>query len=281
MPVSDTDERGANGSVVLIADRMPALRAQIARLVQAFDPAALVVEAANGRETLETCLKHRPGVAFVGLQFDDMSGPEAMATFKAKGVSAPCLILLATQVFPRWIDVSQHLDAFEFLRTPLDEEHVVGILKANARRSRPIRTLLVESAPQGRAMVRRILARSGFRLEVDETDNAQHALKLIRLGTCDLALIDLGLKGVDGLELACQARDVSPGTPLILMTGGDAAVLAQASRHFGVDYVLKKPFFGRDVDRILYHVLGLRRPYLLNAITEGPGAVAAKGVARA
>ncbi|GJD98444.1 response regulator [Methylobacterium isbiliense] len=282
MALTGSDESGAAATVVLVAERSAALRTQIAALVRGFDPAATVVEASTGRATFEACLRQRPDIAFVGLQFEDLSGPEAVATLKAKGVALPCLILLASQVFPRWTEVSQHLDAYEFLRTPLDVEHVTGLLHAYVRRHRPTRLLLVDSAAQSRALVRRILGRSGFRLEVEETDNGQHAVKLIRLGTCDVAMIDLGLKGMDGLELACHARDVAPGTPLILMTGGNKAVLAQASRHFGVDYVLKKPFFARDVDRVMYHLLSLRRPYLLNAITEGPDLPAGnRGAARA
>ncbi len=282
MALTGSDESGAPVIVVLVAERSPALRAQIVTLVRDFDPTAAVIEVSTGRAAFEACLRQRPDIAFVGLQFDDISGPEAVATLKAKGMALPCLILLASQVFPRWTEVSRHLDAYEFLRTPLDVEHVTGLLNAYVRRRRPTRLLLVDSAAQSRALVRRILARSGFRMEVEETDNGQHAVKLIRLGTCDVAMIDLGLKGMDGLELACHARDVAPGTPLILMTGGDRAMMAQASRHFGVDYVLKKPFFARDVDRLMYHLLSLRRPYLLNAITEGPEVqTGSRGTARA
>ncbi|GJD47678.1 Regulator of RpoS [Methylobacterium crusticola] len=281
MRVSDSEARDGTTTVALVADRDPDLRSRLAALIRTHDPALKVVQAATCRETYEACLAHRPALAFVGLQFEDATGAEAMARAKARGVGVPCLVLIAAQVFQRWTEVSQHLDAFEFLRTPLDEEHIAGLLHADARRRQPTRLLLVDGAEQSRAVVRRILARSGFRLLVEETDSAPHALKLIRLAACDLAVIDLGLRGGGGLELACQIREIAPETPLVLMTGGDAATMAQASRHFGIDYVLRKPFFARDVDRVLYHVLGLRRPYLLNAITDAPPAQAGPRAAHA
>lgn len=269
MPVSHSDARASGPAAALVADRDPILRRRLVELIRAHDPSLQIIEAQTSRETCEVCLVHRPVLAFVGLQFEDASGPEAVARFKAQGFVVPCLILIAPQIFSRWTEISQHLDAHEFLRLPLDEAHVVGLLQAHARRRQPTRLLLVDSAPQSRTLVRRILATSGFNLAVEETESGPHALKLVRQAACDVALIDLGLRGGGGgLELACQIRDLAPGTPLVLMTGGDAATLAQASRHFGIDYVLRKPFFARDVDRVLYHVLDLRRPYLLNATTE-------------
>jgi len=274
MPVSDKDASGPASA--LVADRDPALRRSLVALIRAHDPSLQIIEAQTSRETCEACLAHRPVLAFVGLQFEDATGPEAVARFKAQGFVVPCLILIAPQIFSRWTEVSQHLDAHEFLRLPLDEAHVAGLLQAHARRRQPTRLLLVDSAPQSRTLVRRILATSGFNLAVEEIESGPHALKLARQGACDVALIDIGLRGGGGgLELACQIREVAPGTPLVLMTGGDAASMAQASRHFGIDYVLRKPFFARDVDRVLYHVLGLRRPYLINATTEALPAQAA------
>jgi CheY-like chemotaxis protein len=276
MPVSDSDARPSGPDSALVADQDPELRRRLAALIRTHEPSLQIIEAATSRETCEACLVHRPVLAFVGLQFEDASGPEAVARFKAQGFSVPCLILIAAQIFPRWTEVSQHLDAHEFLRLPLDEAHVAGLLQAHARRRRQTRLLLVDSAPQSRTLVRRILGSCGFSLAVEETESGPHALKLTRLAAYDVALIDLGLRGGGGgLELACQIREAAPGTPLVLMTGGDAATMAHASRHFGIDYVLRKPFFARDVDRVLYHVLGLGRPYLINATTEALPAQAA------
>ena len=64
------------------------------------------------------------------------------------------------------------------------------------------------------------------------------------------------------------------------MSGGDQTLLAQAVRHFGVHAVLTKPFFPRDVNHVLHGAFGLRRPYLLNAVTAA-GAAKTGGVKKA
>lgn len=268
---------GVPRTVALVADRSEASRTALAEVIRQFDPDAHVIETASGQRIIDAFASpadahQRPTIAFVSVQLDDLTGPEAVAMVKARGCEIPGLILVSGRVVPKWTEVAQRLDAYEFLKSPLDPEHVVQLLEAERRRRMPTRILVVDSSPNGRALVARVLDRSGFTLEVEETDDGRHALKLLRLAKFDLVMIDLAVRGLDGLEVACQAHDASPSTPLILMSSGDVDALAHASRHFGVAFVLKKPFYARDIDLALHHVLGLRRPYLLNALVAAtPG----------
>jgi DNA-binding response OmpR family regulator len=165
------------------------------------------------------------------------------------------------------VELSLRLGAYEFLKKPFDIDHVTHLLRAYDRTRKPIKLLLVDSSQASREMVRRILLSSGFSFEIDETDTGQHALKVLRTSHYDLAMIERNLPvGIDGLETACQANQSTPGTKLILMTSTDTGPLEQVARHFGVVALLKKPFYPRDVDYTIHQALGLRRPYLLNAL---------------
>lgn len=260
--------------VVLIADNDAARRASLAAVVRGFDPAAIIIETVSGEEVIERILTRRPSIAFVGLQLDGLSGPEAIAIASKRGVTIPCLVLVAARVFPHWSEIAQSVGAYEVLKAPLDPEHVGKLLRANARRRSPTSVLLADSSEAGRGMVGRVLARSGFNLAIEETDSGRHALKLLRTGTFDLAFLDVNLAGLDGLELACQAQPLDLATRLILMTGSAPEPIAHAARYFGVDAILKKPFYARDIDLALHHALSLRRPYLLNALTAEPAPTA-------
>jgi AmiR/NasT family two-component response regulator len=88
----------------------------------------------------------------------------------------------------------------------------------------------------------------------------------LRTGKYELAFVDRHLGGLDGLELACQAAEVAPGTKRMLMAAGDHAAVEQAARQFGIAALLKKPFYLVDVELALHTAFGLRRPYLLNAL---------------
>lgn len=260
----------ASGATVLIADGDVGRRRTLTETVLHFDPAANVLEASSGQEVIDLVVRHKPTIGFVGLQLDGISGPEAVALARKRGMIIPCLVLVAARVFPQWQDLAQSLGAYEVLKIPLDPDHIGSLLVANARRMASTSVLLASSSEAGRGMVARVLGRSGFRMAIDETESGRHALKLLRMGAYELAFIDANLEGLDGMELACQVQPLKLPTRLTLMTTGDPEPIAQAARYFGVDFVLKMPFYARDIDLALHQALSLRRPYLLNAVTAPP-----------
>ena len=280
-PITDirAATRGTASATVLIADADASRRTALAAIVRRFDPAAQITEAASGQELIDIILTKRPSLGFVGLQLDGLSGPEAVALARKSGGNLDCLVFVAARVFPQWQELTQSLQAYEVLKTPLDPEHIESLLQANARRQQPTSVLLAASSEAGRSMIGRVLTRSGFNLVVDETDSGRHALKLLRLGAYGLAFIDANLAGLDGLELACQVQSLNLDTRLTLLTTGDPEPIAHAARYFGVSFVLKMPFYARDIDLALHHALGLRRPYLLNALTAPPAPTALLRVA--
>ena len=115
----------------------------------------------------------------------------------------------------------------------------------------------------GRRLVRRVLGESRFATEVDEAEDGEQALKLMRSGLYDVALIDRDLPRLDGLELACQAAKVAPTTRIVLMEGRGED---QAARQFGIVALLQKPFYVWDLDLALHAAFDLRRPCLMNAL---------------
>ncbi|GJE58931.1 response regulator [Methylobacterium trifolii] len=271
MPGSILDTGPAN---VVIADCDADRRATLAEIVRGFDASALIHEATSGTDLVDIVLAHKPTLAFVGMKLDGLSGPEAVAFARKRGGVLPCLVLITSRVLPQWQDLAQSLGAYEVLKTPLDPAHIESLLHADARRRRPTRTLLASSSEAGRGAVARVLTRSGFNLAVDETECGRHALKLMKLGTYGLAFIDTKLDGIDGLELACQVQTLGLPAHITLLTMSDPEPIAQAARYFGVEFVLRMPFYPRDIDLALHHALGLRRPYLLNALTAPPAPTA-------
>ncbi len=263
-----------DGARVVIAESDPGRRATLTQIVRRFCAKSRICETDTGTELAEMLLAEKPTLAFVGLHLAGMSGPEAVATARKRGGSAQSLVLITARVIPQWQDLAQSLGAYEVLKTPLDPKHIDSLMHADARRRQPTHVLLASSSEHGRNAIGRVLALSGFNLVVDETDDGRHALKLLGLASYDLAFIDSKLGGLDGFELACQAQALGLSTRITLMTAGDPEPLAQAARYFGVDSILRMPFYPRDIDLALHHALTLRRPYLLNAITAPPAPTA-------
>src|SRR5690348_10905007 len=77
---------------------------------------------------------------------------------------------------------------------------------------------------------------------VDEARTAEHALELLRLVPYDLMVLDLGLPGIDGLELTrmLRARDVA--IPILMLTARATVMDRVAGLDSGADDYLPKPF---------------------------------------
>ena len=101
------------------------------------------------------------------------------------------------------------------------------------------------------------------------TDGRQ-ALAALRAGAFDLVILDLGLPGMDGLEVLRNLRAGGGATPVLVLTARDTAAQRVAGLDAGADDYLVKPF---DVDELLARVRALQRRgrgAAVNVIEHGP-----------
>ncbi len=123
--------------------------------------------------------------------------------------------------------------------------------------ARPLALLLVEDNDDGRRMLREVLEGEGHR--VTEAADGLQALEQAAAASFDAALIDIGLPGLDGLEVARRLRHMGPrwaGTLLIAITGYGAPQDHDRSRAAGFDLHLVKPV---DATGLLQQVQSLLR----------------------
>ena len=79
--------------------------------------------------------------------------------------------------------------------------------------------LLAEDDEAIAAPLSRALGREGYTVTVEQTGPA--ALGRALAGGHDLLILDLGLPGMDGLEVCRHVRDVHPQVPILMLTARD------------------------------------------------------------
>ena len=85
--------------------------------------------------------------------------------------------------------------------------------------------------------------------------DAEQALKLVREQDFDIVLTDIRMPGIDGIELACQLRDVAPEALVLMMTAHPSVDTAVSAMRIGViDYVIK-PLVLQDLLRKVRHLI--------------------------
>jgi len=132
-------------------------------------------------------------------------------------------------------------------------------VSASARPFAPgAQILVIADSEEVREVLRDLLTRHGHAVVARADGNSG----LAELGTWqfDLALVDLSLPGVSGLEVAQQLKLRSAGTTVALMTGYFDRMRPDDVRAKGVDAILKKPFSLDQVEAIVHKATARERP---------------------
>ncbi|HSC97100.1 MAG TPA: response regulator transcription factor [Burkholderiales bacterium] len=117
-----------------------------------------------------------------------------------------------------------------------------------------MRILLVEDDELLGAGIRDALDRA--RYTVEWVTDGRQALTALRAGTFDFVLLDLGLPGMDGIEVLRSLRAKGATTPVLVLSARDAPPQRVLGLDAGADDYLVKPF---DVDELLARVRVLQR----------------------
>jgi DNA-binding response OmpR family regulator len=108
----------------------------------------------------------------------------------------------------------------------------------------PRRVLVVDDEPKIRDVVRDYLHDAGF--AVSTAPDGPSALAAARAQPPDLVVLDLGLPGIDGLDVARDLRRDSP-VPIIMLTARGAETDRVLGLELGADDYLVKPFSPREL----------------------------------
>ena len=135
-------------------------------------------------------------------------------------------------------------------------------LAATANTGDPVATkqsldvMVVEDEPLVAGLFRTFLESLGHRVSVylDGTE----AVEALEKSQSDLALVDLGLPGMDGWEVSRRINDILPETPIIVATGWNITVEDGQEQGASVNAVLRKPFTMDDLAAAIEEVS--RRP---------------------
>jgi two-component system response regulator MprA len=108
-----------------------------------------------------------------------------------------------------------------------------------------MRILVVEDDDSVRAAVRRALILAGY--EVLLAGDGQEGLLQARTAMPDGIILDLGLPGIDGMEVCRQLRQDGDRTPILMLTARDAVEDRVDGLEAGADDYIVKPYDVREL----------------------------------
>lgn len=111
------------------------------------------------------------------------------------------------------------------------------------------RLIIVDDERSIRAALRDILEYEGY--EVDEAKDGEEGLDMILKSQYDVALCDVRMPKMDGLEMLQKANQETKGTQFIMISAhGNVDIAVEATKHGAYDFITKPP----DLNRLLVTV---------------------------
>lgn len=113
--------------------------------------------------------------------------------------------------------------------------------------------LIIDDDAEIRSTLSKILSRKGY--QTDEASSGEEAIEKAKSQNFDIALLDLMMPTVSGMDVLVELRKIKPKTKIIMLTGFatiDTAVLAIKK---GASDYISKPFKIDDLDVTIKRVL--------------------------
>jgi two-component system nitrate/nitrite response regulator NarL len=118
-----------------------------------------------------------------------------------------------------------------------------SVHQAPSTRVTPLRVIVADDHPLYRESIIRMLRTAGETVVAEAADGAT-ALALIRQHEPDVALVDVRMPGLDGIDLVGALSRHGPGVPVVLLSAFDDGPLVRAGLHAGAAAYITK-----DADR--------------------------------
>jgi CheY-like chemotaxis protein/nitrogen-specific signal transduction histidine kinase len=151
-------------------------------------------------------------------------------------------------VFTVWLPVAS--EAVEPLPSPA---RPAAPAPAPTPKAPGARILVVDDSEEVREVLRELLSRHGY--TVVTAPDGESGLVELDTRAFDLAMVDLGLPGISGLEVAHRLKERWPATRVALMTGYGDRLGPDDAKSRGVDFVLAKPFSLDQLRSVVDHAL--------------------------
>jgi len=92
--------------------------------------------------------------------------------------------------------------------------------------------------------------------QITVVHDLKHTLEAIKGQQFDIAFMDVMMPGCDGVEILKEVKAISPGLPVVMMSGYSLDEKRQQASLLGAVGCLKKPFEVDEIRRIIKDAIG-------------------------
>ncbi len=182
-----------------------------------------------------------------------MPGINGVETFKeVKRISPQTDVIMMTAfTVEQLVEEAIRENAFAIVYKPFDLNRIIQYIE-NALKDVVI--LLVDDRLEEIDIIKDILEHRGYRVSIAK--NGQEAIKRVEEDGYNIALIDIKMPIVNGIETLQKIKQIEPHLPVVMITGHKVEELVEEALKINAYTCLYKPF---DVHEVLRIINELRR----------------------
>jgi len=195
-------------------------------------------------------------VVFFDSRFAKPVRQEVLAITRA-APSKPLAVLIGPASIKTREVLTDGLEVDSTLAKPIEVQEVCDLLERCSRARLPKRVLLVDDSSTVRAVVRKVLQASRFKLEIADAASGADAVALHAKRPFDVVFLDCEMPGMDGYATLAGLRSANADSKVVMITGTRDHRLEDRARAEGAKDFLFKPFFAKDIDAVLNRLFGL------------------------
>jgi CheY-like chemotaxis protein len=210
-----------------------------------------VITASDGEEVLQRVAEHPTiDLVLLDLQMPKLTGLEVCQRLKANPATAnlPVIIFTASESFiQKLADLCTELGATDWIAKPFRSQellekiqHAIDHHMAEEAHEGAVRVLVVDDDSQVHEFFKHLLPAAHF--HVDAVSSGAAALRAVQQTAYTVAVVDIIMPGMDGVETLKRLLAAQPNLKVIMMTSHQVEDLVKLALHFGAVECLHKPF---------------------------------------
>lgn len=213
--------------------------------------------AGDGEEALSLLEDEKIDLVITDIKMPKMNGAILLQEIKKKNPQLPVVLITGyNYIYPREQMIGKGANGFvsKPFRIGRIEELITRILNTKPNKSGgkdgSTRSILVVDDDEAlRSVLEETLVSLNY--EVTTASDGQDALEKLKQKNYDLIVTDIKMPKMNGKELLREVKQISPETPVIIITGYPETYSQQWIMEGGADGYLTKPFHIDKIDKLI------------------------------
>jgi two-component system cell cycle sensor histidine kinase/response regulator CckA len=136
------------------------------------------------------------------------------------------------------------------------EEKEEAVSPQPIKKGKKAHILVIDDDEFVRNVLSRTLAQANH--QVTLADNGEKGVQVFKEGKFDIVLTDLGMPGMSGWEVCRIIKEISPHTPVGMITGWGVEKIRNEVEEYGLDFFISKPFDFNHILNVLSEAMSFK-----------------------